>query len=339
VVAATFDGYADESYSNAGIVVVSETGALSTAFSDDGVAKLIQPGFQRAGGVAVQPDGRIMLVGTADDRTSVGSSDMMLARFLASGELDSSFASGGLTTTDLRGSSDQGKDVQIGADGRIYASGSGGSDYSDFALARYEPDGQLDHGFGRDGVVLTNFTGPTSEDVAYDSVLDNQGRLLVAGNTDAPGKRPGTFFDVLGIARYETAPGPRDYDGDGLRDRVDRCDDLPARTRSGCPIYHGAPTIRYSRRIDDFSGRTLYGPSSNRPYECAVEARIVVYRSRAGRDEVIGRTRTGEGRGEWELSALVRRGRFYARVLRHRVRGLGICAAGESERLVVGRRR
>jgi uncharacterized delta-60 repeat protein len=52
----------------------------------------------------------------------------------------------------------------------------------DFALARYNPDGSLDPGFGTGGKVTTDFFGHRDE--ASGVALESDGRILVAGSTE-----------------------------------------------------------------------------------------------------------------------------------------------------------
>jgi len=74
----------------------------------------------------------------------------VLAARAAPGDLDPGFGDGGVVVTDLRGGDDHIRDIVIQPDGKIVAAGakSINSDYSDFALARYNSDGSLDTNFG-----------------------------------------------------------------------------------------------------------------------------------------------------------------------------------------------
>src|SRR5579862_6280501 len=73
----------------------SADGALDTSFGSGGVA-LLGGGFQDWGlTIAVQPDGRIVVAGYRQE-TIAGLSEGLVARFLANGQLDPSFGSGGV---------------------------------------------------------------------------------------------------------------------------------------------------------------------------------------------------------------------------------------------------
>jgi uncharacterized delta-60 repeat protein len=72
---------------------------------------------------------------------------------------------------------DRGEAVAIQPDGKVVVAGS--SD-GDFALARYEPDGSLDQGFGNEGRVLTDLGGAER---AQAVAIQPDGAIVVAGDT------------------------------------------------------------------------------------------------------------------------------------------------------------
>jgi uncharacterized delta-60 repeat protein len=105
--------------------------------------------------VAVQPDGRIVAVGSAIGATGV---DWGLARFRPDGAPDTTFGSGGVVSTDFGGDLDFAAAVALQTDGGIVVAGVEGDDSGagrDFALARYTAGGGLDATFGSGGRVTT----------------------------------------------------------------------------------------------------------------------------------------------------------------------------------------
>src|SRR5437870_162122 len=78
----------------------------------------------------------------------------------APGDLDPSFGSGGKVTTSLGSSADVAQALVVQRDGKLVAAGSTVSDNNrDFALVRYDNDGNLDSSFGSGGKVTTPFGG------------------------------------------------------------------------------------------------------------------------------------------------------------------------------------
>ena len=179
-------------------------GSLDTSFGGDGKVSTDFGGFDGAlGGVAIQPDGKIVAAGF----TAAGD-DFALARYNRDGSLDTSFDGDGKVTTDF-GGLDVAFGVAIQPDGRIVAAGAaGGDDF--FALARYNRDGSLDTNFDGDGKVTTDFGG---FDQALEIAIQPNGSIVTAGRTVASGT---TGDDDFALARYNR-DGSLDtsFEGDG----------------------------------------------------------------------------------------------------------------------------
>jgi uncharacterized delta-60 repeat protein len=90
------------------------------------------------------------------------------------------------------GSDDEANAIKLQADGKIILAGTANTrplpigslrdhDADDFALARYNPDGSLDSGFGTNGKVITDFAG--FYDQASGVGIQSDGRIVVAGST------------------------------------------------------------------------------------------------------------------------------------------------------------
>lgn len=144
-------------------------GALDTSFSADGRLTLSLRG--PLGGLAVQPDGRMIVAGTVEAEWTV-------VRLRADGTLDPTFGSNGIVRTSIGypSVSDSPVAVHILQDGRILIGGQ--ADGTDFALARYLANGQLDASFGTNGLVKT----PTAwHDVVTDLALLPNGRIVAVG--------------------------------------------------------------------------------------------------------------------------------------------------------------
>ena len=169
-------------------------GSLDRSFSGDGKVTTHFEEGALAKSVAIDPRGRVVAAGLVRD----GTAHFALARYRWNGGLDPSFGSGGKLTTDFPGGSDFANSVAIDSGDRIVAAGlSTDLPGTAFALARYEPNGDLDPSFGSGGTMTTGFGG---EGIAYSVAIDSQGRIVAAGGTtEANGE--------FALARYEPNGG------------------------------------------------------------------------------------------------------------------------------------
>lgn len=164
-------------------------GAPDPAFGTGGVVLTAIPGQDTIiGNVVVQPDGKLVVGGLYVGRS--GDGDFLLVRYDANGALDPSFGDGGIVTTHFGppfvSTTESISGLALLPDGRIVAvGGTNVSGSSDFAIARYLPDGELDPTFGDGGKVVTPAAGFGSEDRAFAALPQADGSLLVLGNSSA----------------------------------------------------------------------------------------------------------------------------------------------------------
>ena len=153
-------------------------------------------GFDIAEDVALQPDGKIVVVGGAElIPGNFASRDFAVARYNTDGSLDSTFGNGGKVTSSL-GEIDSASSVVVQPDGKIVAGG-GGALTIDFALVRYNTDGTPDTTFGTDGTVTTDLGG---SDYAPAVALQPDGRIVAAGSAFFA---PATW--IFSLARYTSS--------------------------------------------------------------------------------------------------------------------------------------
>ena len=189
------------------LVRYTTAGALDTSFDSDGkVTTDAGVGHSYGDGLALQPDGKIVVVGNVGHPTDFG-----LTRYNPDGTVDLGFGQDGKVITDFNGgAADFGAAVAVQPDGKIVATGrSNKGAVKDFAVARYNPDGSLDSGFGTGGKVTTDLN--SSEDRPYAVAVQPDGKVVVAGYV----KVSSTDWDFA-MVRY-TAAGALDssFDSDG----------------------------------------------------------------------------------------------------------------------------
>jgi uncharacterized delta-60 repeat protein len=184
-------------------------GALDPTFGSGGRVVTDFPdtnGVDVAKSVAIQGDGKIVVSGYSG--TYGEDYDFIVARFRRGGALDRSFGEDGHVLTNF-GGDDASQAVAIQPDGRIVAMGKSehGGDF-DFAAARYLPDGKLDPSLGRGGRVRTDL-GDASFDYGLAGGVDAQGRIVIAGKSDAAGSLDFALARYLPDGRRDRSFGDR----------------------------------------------------------------------------------------------------------------------------------
>jgi len=157
-------------------------GTLDNSFGIDGIVTTAIAGSSsnRAHGVAIQSDGKIVAVGYYGSAST--GNDFAVVRYNTNGSLDLSFDSDGIASTnfDLT-SNDRAFSVAIQTDGKIVVSGYNTSSGSnrDFAVVRYNSDGSLDNTFNGSGIVSTQIESGVDEGRSV--AIQNDGKIVVAG--------------------------------------------------------------------------------------------------------------------------------------------------------------
>jgi uncharacterized delta-60 repeat protein len=158
------DGTLDSSFGNGGLVTTDFDGFNDDAFS-----------------VLVQPDGRIILVGSAKNPTNFY--DFAAARYLPDGTIDTSFGSAGKVRTDFGGRDfDRARSAVLQPDGKLVAAGfatSHNGGMQNFAVARYDSNGVLDPSFDQDGMTQIDFGSCCQS--AYSVLLQADGKIVTVG--------------------------------------------------------------------------------------------------------------------------------------------------------------
>ncbi|HEU4833080.1 MAG TPA: hypothetical protein VFS90_01655 [Pyrinomonadaceae bacterium] len=141
--------------------------------------------FDQANGAVLQPDGKIIVVGSASYDSANRDIGFALARFNTDGSIDFGFGTGGKQITDFFGAGAKANGVVLQPDGRFVVAGSASDSATrpaatDIAVARYNSDGSLDSGFGTGGQTAIPFPDSASEQGNAVALLPD-GKIVVAG--------------------------------------------------------------------------------------------------------------------------------------------------------------
>lgn len=184
----------DSLFRNQPVVVrLMEDGALDTSFADSGVARLpIIDLDNRLNSISLLADGRILVSGHyGKPLTTTGQFDfdLLVARLMPDGRLDTTFGAGGVVIDTV--STDYVDDLfgmGITTDNKVVVSGfTTNPDFSfDLITLQYDSTGVRDSSFGNNG--LFRFDNDV-QDVAYDLKVQQDGKIVIAGTSG------GFFFD------------------------------------------------------------------------------------------------------------------------------------------------
>jgi len=161
-------GTLDASFGTGGIVITDyEYGGSST--------------YLEINAMAIQSDGKIVVAGYIDNEDN-NTEDFIVARYNSNGTLDDTFGTNGMAITDFNDKEDRATAIAIQTDGKIVVAGiTDRAGNVNFALARYNINGELDNSFSS-GKVTTDL-GTNQNDNAYAIALQLDGKIVVVGYT------------------------------------------------------------------------------------------------------------------------------------------------------------
>ncbi len=171
------------------LIRCKENGALlDEAFGNNGLVNSIA-GFGT--GVAIQPDGKIVVAGRGENST------LLVARYVQTGSLDSQFGHNGIVTTTFTDTLGD-VDVALDTENNIVAVTTTGDDPSQLTLIQYTSGGNIDSSFATNGMAFINM-GSEVDVRGKRLTVQPDGQILVVGDyfdsTD--------FSSVPLLARYD----------------------------------------------------------------------------------------------------------------------------------------
>ena len=171
-------------------------GSPDTAFGggDGGVvADLVAQAYESIHGIALLADGRIIVAGYVEDDSGNGRGSVLVARFLADGSLDTSFAVGGVLRFNRSATSvDLVFDIAVLPSGKLLLAGSSADDRRSgttrFLAVRLLPSGATDPTFGLGNGAVSHLAaqgdGLVTPAIALNPLLAT---FVLAATVDVPG--------------------------------------------------------------------------------------------------------------------------------------------------------
>ena len=159
-------------------------GSLDNTFGSNGIVNVDFNGKNDGAiSVAIQPDGKIVAVGSAQN-SSNNNSDIAVIRLNTNGTLDNTFGSNGKYQLDVDGYAyDFALDVALQSDGKIVLVAKAGTDmFAKNAVVRLNSNGTLDNTFDGDGIIKAFLFSSFTISELHSIAIQQDGKILIAGS-------------------------------------------------------------------------------------------------------------------------------------------------------------
>jgi uncharacterized delta-60 repeat protein len=158
-------------------------GTLDTTYGTQGKAVAPLTAISKAYALALQSDGKVVVVGNTYHTGAGYGTDTLLMRYTTAGALDTTFGTGGIVRTNLDSNFtiDEGRSVAIQSDGKIVVLA---TTQNEFVTLRYLTNGTLDTSFSGDGRVDVDITGPNTYDEPRSLTLQSDGKIVETGDVE-----------------------------------------------------------------------------------------------------------------------------------------------------------
>lgn len=190
-----------------GIAVAQTTISLDTIFNQYGHKKTdYAQGVDLGNAVVGQPDGKIVVAGSADTASKRYAA---FARLSTTGLYDNTFSSTGKRRIDLSTNMAEIWDIAIDANGRVVGVGSVNNNAQSLIM-RLNAGSSIDGGFANSGKLISNVSNATHE-VFYGVAIQTDGKILACGSSGVVNNKnfllrrftttglPDSTFDTEGI--------------------------------------------------------------------------------------------------------------------------------------------
>ncbi|MBN1496668.1 MAG: Ig-like domain-containing protein [Spirochaetes bacterium] len=174
-------GATTSGYTAFAVACYESDGDLDTTFGDNGRAYITFTAERNSYGYDVGIDSSHNIVVAGYELTGAGNTNIAVARLDSDGALDTGFSTDGKVVTQVSANNDAAYAVGIQLDDRIVVAGYATiSGVENFAVVKYETDGDLDGTFSSDGIATQ--TLPTTGNTRANAVkVLSSGTVLAAG--------------------------------------------------------------------------------------------------------------------------------------------------------------
>lgn len=187
-------GFKNTTQNDCAVVRYNTDGSLDSGFGTSGVMIISFSSFSQGNAVAIQGDGKIIVVGNVGNGTAAG-----IARLTSSGSLDTSFNTTGKLEITVADGSTTGNALAILGSGKILVAGGAlvnADSAQEFFVLRLNSNGSLDTGFGTSGFSFAEFG---TNAAANDLLVQSDNKIVLVGKGNPGGN------DAICVARFSSA--------------------------------------------------------------------------------------------------------------------------------------
>lgn len=173
----------------------AQAGYLDPTFNTTGYNVTTHPTYPMIvpNDIVIQNDGKAVVV---SEGWMIDNNDMLITRYNTDGTIDTDFGTDGFVVFDHEISYEVPTSVLLQDDGKIVVSGHmfyfpGETNPFVWFVARFNTDGSIDSSFGDSGYTLLG-SNDFNPKPAYDAAIQNDGKILVVGETQTSGFTRGT---------------------------------------------------------------------------------------------------------------------------------------------------
>jgi uncharacterized delta-60 repeat protein len=239
------------------VVRLNPNGSLDTTFNGTGVVDIKVGKKTYSGPVVIQPDGKILVAGTAFPTSLFNQTDdeFVVARLNADGSLDKSFGKSGMFVWNPTSGDDQPTGMAVLPDGSIVVTGETSLNGNAFGAFKLTASGALVRSFGNNGLAAVS-VGTKGNGVGGSAIASN-GDIIMVGSSWQGSNQMGCIVALTPAGRPDTGFG-----GTGIVQ-------VPAPTAGFTVMGFGAVTVQGSSLV--VAGTEL--PALSSPQQAGVTTR------------------------------------------------------------------
>ncbi|MEO7210735.1 MAG: T9SS type A sorting domain-containing protein, partial [Chitinophagaceae bacterium] len=177
----------------------TKNGQPDSSFYNSGHRILYFGFYANVGGMALCPDGKIIIVGESSAKQTDESEQYTIVKLTGSGELDAEFGKNGKVITHLLNTYPHFVNCMVvQADGKIILGAQGYNNLTtdDFTIIRFTSTGIIDSTFGKNGISYIDFG---YEESPASLVIQPDGKIIAAGYSDVIGGSQNEFYILARI--------------------------------------------------------------------------------------------------------------------------------------------